>query len=470
MTDHLSALDATFLELEEADESAHMHIGAILTFEPLPRMGTPPLDGLAAAIDGQLDALPRARERLSATHTGTFSWPGWEEAPGFSVERHLRRVALPSPGGDEELLAWAGDFFSHRLDRRRPLWELVLIEGLPEDRWALGLKVHHCLVDGVGSLVTATDLLDRASAAGPPIAASSSGESGGLGSAIVHGVRTGLTAALHPRRAVERSVALAEMLVRNELMAAPRTSINVPLGTRRRFDAVRVPLARLKAVKERLGGTVNDAILALSTGGLRRLLLARGEEPPAGGLRAMVPVNVRGAAEQVTMGNHISSLFVPLPVGEPDAHRRHAEIVRATGARKRGSQAAGGELLLELAALAPPVLHAVIARSLFGTRLFNVTVTNVPGPAEPIDVLGARLREAMPLVPLAAEHAVGIAVVSYAGGVVFGLNADEDAVPDLDVLRAGIEASLDELEAPPEPRGRRRAGGSARDAREETAA
>jgi WS/DGAT/MGAT family acyltransferase len=221
----------------------------------------------------------------------------------------------------------------------------------------------------------------------------------------------------------------------------------VPIGAHRRVRFVGADLEQIKGIKRELGGTVNDVILAAVAGGLRALLLERDEPPPAAGLRAMVPVNMRTAAQQFGLGNRVSSLFVHLPVAEPDAGRRYLVTVAEAEKRKRGDQARGGAGLVALSGLAPPILHAVFARSAFASRLFNLTVTNVPGPRVPLYAFGARMQEVLPLVPLAAGHAVGVAVVSYDGRVFFGLNGDERTMRDLDVLAHGIETAIGELRA-----------------------
>jgi diacylglycerol O-acyltransferase len=257
--------------------------------------------------------------------------------------------------------------------------------------------------------------------------------------------RAAADVARHPRQALERSAALADVLLRDEVVPAPKTSINIPIGTRRRFDVVRADLDELKAVKRELGGSVNDVVLAATAGGLRRLLLSRDEKLPSRGLRAMVPVNVRAASEQLELGNKITSLFVHLPVAEPEPLRRYRLTMGEAEDLKHGSQAIGGATLISLAGAAPPMLHSFLARSLFASRLFNVTITNVPGPQQPLYAHGCRMEEILPLVPLAADHAVGVAVISYAGKVFFGLNGDDRAAADLHVLRGGIEDSLAEL-------------------------
>ena len=456
MSARLTPLDATFLELEEADESAHMHIGGALVFEPPPGGSAPGFQALLDHLESRFAALPRYRQRLSQPHTGGLDWPAWVDDDDFDLAHHVRRAALPAPGGDAELNDWLADFWSQRLDRHRPLWEMVMLEGLAGDRWALCTKTHHCMVDGVGSIDVGHVLLDVSPepADAPPVAPPLrvADDDHGFAWRVSHGVaglaRSGIGTALHPSRLfemVERSRGLAELLVRDELVAAPRSSVNTEIGTRRRYLPVTVDLDDLRAVKVELGGTINDVVLAVVTGGLRRLLLERGEDPPEPGLRAMVPMNVRAAAEHMALGNRISSLFVHLPVAEPTPEARYSSVTREAEQLKGGNQAAGGALLVDLAGHMPPAVHSSLARSLFASRLFNVTVTNVPGPQVPLYALGSRMTDIHGLVPLAAEHCVGVCVLSYAGRVSFGLIADRDSVPDLDRMALGMRAELEEL-------------------------
>jgi WS/DGAT/MGAT family acyltransferase len=219
----------------------------------------------------------------------------------------------------------------------------------------------------------------------------------------------------------------------------------VPIGSTRRFAVVNRPLEEFKAIRRALGGSINDVVLAACATGLRRLLLGRGEELHPRGLRAMVPVNIRQSSERLSLGNRVSSLFVELPVATENARERHRRIVAATERLKSSSAATGAEAMIDLAGLAPPVLHAALARSLYATRLFNVTITNVPGPQIPLYSFGARLREVHPVVPLAAAHSVGIAIFSYDGLVTFGVIADSESTPDIEVLTDGIEQGIDEL-------------------------
>jgi diacylglycerol O-acyltransferase len=461
MSDSLTALDATFLELEQQDEGALMAIGGVSVFDPLPGGGAPPIEELCANLAARLAQLPRYSQRLSSTRTGGLAWPRWIDDDRFRVRDHVAHVALPAPGGYDELREWAADFYSHRLDRTRPLWEMALIEGLSEGRWAVAHRTHHSLVDGVGSVDVAYLLLDtepnppeRQFAPPTPTAAGSlvwpfvprpPQPIADVAEAGARVARAGLHAAMHPREAWERSRSLGELLVRDELIGAPHTSLNVPIGSSRRFAVVNRPLADFKAIRRRLGGSINDVVLAACTTGLRRLLLARGEEPPRRGLRAMVPMNVRQTSERLMLGNRVSSLFVDLPVAIEGGHERYKRIASETERLKTSGAAGGTEAMLDLAALAPPLVHATLARSVYATRLFNVTITNVPGPQIPLYAHGALLREVHPVVPLAAAHSVGIAIFSYNGLVTFGVIADRDSTPDIDVLTNGIEAGIDEL-------------------------
>ncbi len=455
MSEHVSPLDATFLELEEADPSAHMHIGGVMIFDPPPGGGTPAIDAVRELLLERLSAMPRFHQRLSEPTTGGLTWPSWVDDDAFDIASHVRRAALPAPGGEAELTEWAAEFWSHRLERTRPLWEMVLLEGLEDGRWALASKTHHCIVDGVGSVDVTHLLLDatpeptaRPAPDGTPAADADGAGLAHLPAALLHGLRAGVEAVSHPAELAEiprRGRALADLLLRNEVRAAPHTSLNGPIGKQRRFAVADARLEDLKAIKRALGGTVNDVALAAATGGLRAVLEARDETPPEAGLRAMVPVNVRGAAEQLALGNRITSLFVHLPVDEENALVRYARVLQDAERLKAGDQAMAASTLVQLAGLAPPLLHTVAAQSLFATRLFNVTITNVPGSQTTLYAFGAPMRRVLGLVPLAAEHAIGVAILSYAGTVTFNVIADRDSVPEVDLVVAGIEQTLEEL-------------------------
>lgn len=456
MGEQLTILDTMFLELEQVDATAHMHIGAALIFAPLPEGGAPDFEELRDFMGARIGLLPRFAQKLSAPEAGPLTWLTWEPDPGFDITAHLRHATLPAPGGEAELFAWLGDFWSHRLDRHRPLWEIVLLDGLEGGRWAMATKTHHCLVDGIGSLDIGNVMLDETPDAPPlpeqPLEAAH-GENGGGGrswfspNVVLRAGRAGLSAAMHPRRSVEQLVAAAELIVREELIGAPQTSLNQPTSGTRHFDVVRFTLDDISALRDRHGGTINDAVLALCTGGLRHLLRSRGDDLPAV-LRAQVPVNIR-SDDARNLGNELTSLFVELPVGIDDPVARYRSVVEDAEARKVGTQKAGGNAIVKVADLAPPLAGELLARSMFGsTRMFNLTVTNVPGPREKRYAFGAELVEVLPLVPLFTGHNVGIAVVSYAGDMVFGLNADRVVAPDVGVLAEGIAQTYAELMEP----------------------
>ncbi len=475
--EELTSLDATFLELEQLDPAVHMHIGGVMTFEPRPgKRGAPSAEEVGHLLGERLTAMQRYRQRLSTATTGGLHWPTWEADPAFDLAAHVRRVRLPGRGGDDELREWAGDYYSNRLDRSRPLWELVVISGLEGGRWALASKTHHCMIDGVGSVDAALVMLDAEPHPAPRPATEEeplreaaddpeASRTGGIldrvpgssilklplrtASALLGAGRSGAAMATHPSQAREtarRSRAMVEMLIRSELIAAPQTSLNTPIGGKRRPETVEVPLQSVRDIKQRLGGTVNDVILAVIASGLRDLLLARGEEPPERGLRAMVPVNLRSAGDQLAIGNRITSLFVPIAVAEPDAWQRYRHQMQDAESLKSGDQGLGSSAVIDFAGHAPPILHGMIARSLYATRLFNLTITNVPGPQQPLYSFGTKMLSVWPVVPLAAEHTLGIAIFSYDGRLFITANGDFDSTHDIDVLMDGIGAAVAQLE------------------------
>ena len=451
--ERLSPLDTMFLDLEQADDGATMHFGAALVFDPLPGGGTPGIERLREHLAQRLGLLPRYRMQLAHPHQGRLSWERWEPTPRFDIAAHVWHATLPAPGGDAELHEWMGDFLSHRLDRRRPLWETVLLDGLAGGRWALATKTHHCLVDGMGSVDVGTVLLD-AEPAPPPrrrrrraAATERNGsDHGTLATMVARDVRAATGALRHPGDTLARAAAVADLFVHEELIAAPVCSLNGPLSATRSYRAVPFALDDLAAIKTALGGTINDVVLAISAGGLRRLLLARGETPPAAGLRAQIPVNIRTSENEHDLGNVLTSLFVELPVAEPDPLARYERIVARAEALKTSSQPRGGKALVDLAGLAPPIFGELLGRAMFGSqRVFNLTITNVRGSSTPLYAFGAPLRQVLPYVPLFSGHSLGIAVISYADQLTFGLGADRTCTPDLDVLAEGIEASFAEL-------------------------
>ena len=474
----LTALDSTFLELEQADEGAMMHIGGALMFEPDPSTGaTPSLDAVTALLEERLAMLPRFHCRLSEKRVHGLQRPAWVEDPSFDIRAHVRHATLPAPGDDAQLHEWLGDFWSHRLDRARPLWEMTLVDGLADGGWMLATKTHHALVDGVASVDVGHVLLDaqrhptptapasvprpgRAATPGPGNGTNGVERAGDqaapargnplpgwlsprvaarVAQAAIDTAQAAVDTARHPRRLIragEAAVAMSEVLWQDEVIPSRQSSLNVPIGTSRRFTSVPFALAEVKEIKGSLGGTVNDVVLAVSTGALRRLLDGRGEELEHP-LRAMVPVNLRGE-DHDHLGNQVTSLFVELPIGEVDVLGRYERTRAAATQLKSGTAALGGSTIVLVAGAAPPLLHESISKALFAARLFNITITNVPGPQIPLYGLGTRLQRILPLVPLFADHAVGMAIVSYDGELVFGINADRAATPDLHVLEAAL--------------------------------
>lgn len=456
----LSGLDATFLELEDAHDGALMHIGAVLVFDGA---ATPSIGGVRRRIDERLALLPRFRQRLSTAHVGGFSRPRWVDDERFDPDEHVHGVRLPAPAGQRELLEWAADFLSHRLDRTRPLWELAVVEGLTDDRWAIVWKVHHCIVDGVGAVKFFQLFLDLGSSDHPSPLPAGDGTrlrapaSLTQASAAAAGLaRTAAEVVAHPGEGVRRVRALSEFLLTDQLHSAAASSFNVHIGSTRRLDTVRFPLEEIREIRRQLGGTVNDVLLSAAAGGLRAVLIERAETPPSGGFRAMVPVNRRVPADGNGDGNRVSSMFVDLPVDEEDPLERYRRVCEETRRLKQHGQAAGVATLLAIGELVPPLAHNAFARTYDTARLFNLTITNVPGPAETLYAFGAPLLEIVPIVPLAAGHAIGIAITSYADAVTLGLFADRSSVPDLDILSAGIFGTLLELAAAASERARSR--------------
>jgi diacylglycerol O-acyltransferase len=458
VADTLTALDGSFLRLEELDEGALMSLGGVMVFDPPADGVVPSVEAVRERLGARLGELPRYTQRLSSARTGSLAWPRWVPEERFDIRHHVGHAELPAPGDDLQLRDWTAAFFSRPLDRTRPLWEMMLVEGLAGGRWALGWKTHHCLVDGGGSVNLIGLLLGSGPAVRTEPAPPGRASGGGwwrsrVPEAVVQTARAGARAAgaagraaAHPSEALARSRELAELIVRDELRRAPHTSLNVPIGQTRRYAVVRAPLEELRAIGRHLGGSTTDVVLAASTSGLQQLLLSRGERPPSRGLRALVPISVRRASDRPMVGNLLSFLFVDLPVGEPLAGARLRKIAEATRRRKVSGAARATSTMIELAGLVPPVVaNAALARTVFSTRMFNVAVTNVPGSPTPLYAFGSLVREIYPVLPLLADHAVGIAALSYNGQVTFGITADASSTPDIEVLARGVADGLEQL-------------------------
>jgi diacylglycerol O-acyltransferase / wax synthase len=452
--DRLTALDTGFLHLERA--GAHMHVAAIFVFDGEP----PSYDELVEAIEARMHLVPRYRQKLAHVPLGQGR-PVWVDDPHFNPRYHLRHSALPAPGSDEQLKNLAGRLFALPLDRTKPLWELNLVEGLDGGRFAIVSKTHHALVDGVSGVDITSVIFDTSPDPSPTggarewvpepepteaeLLADALLERATVPAEAARGLRA-LTRA--PRRAVGRA---GEWLVGIGAMAwaglnpAPATPFNVPIGPHRRYTWVDADLAQFKAIKDRLGGTLNDVVIAAVTLALGRFLRRRGEQTDGLVLRAMVPVSVRADAERGALGNRVAAMWAPLPVGNADAEAVLAEIAEAMRGLKESGQAVGAQALTSLADFAPPTIMSQAARLQSRQRFFNLVVTNVPGPQIPLYLLGRHLQAFYPVVPLAHHQALGIAIMSYDGRLGFGLLGDYDAIPDLEQLAADLEAAIADL-------------------------
>lgn len=474
--DRLTALDHSFLQLE--GQAAHMHVGGCAIFDG----PAPDYDELVETVEARLHLLPRYRQRLVPVPLGQGR-PVWADDPQFRLPFHVRHTALPRPGDDQQLRRLAARIFSQALDRDRPLWELWLIEGLSGGRFALLSKTHHALIDGVAGVDIASVIFDADPHAKPVASPPRRWTPRPLPSAAQLLADALIERAARPAAAVQGVGSLVrgrELLGRAGsalsglgalawfgLDPAPRSPLNVPIGPHRRFTWVDASLADFSAVKRTRDATINDVILAVVAGALGSYMRRHEFETDGLVLKALVPVSVRGAEDRGVLGNRIAAMWAPLPVGLADPVERLSVIAEAMAGVKRSGQAVGARALTELAGFASPTLAAQAARLQARQRLFNLVVTNVPGPQSPLYLLGRRMRAVYPLVPLAANTALGIAVLSYDGTLNFGLNADYDALPDLDSLAADLEQAIAEMvqAAVPGKRSGGRSGGRSRTAK-----
>ena len=450
----LTSIDASFLSNETG--SSHMHIGAVVIAEGPP----PDYVDLISHIRARLHLIPRYRQKLAFPPAETGR-PFWVDDPQFNLDYHVRHSALPDPGSEEQLRRMAARVFSQQLDRTKPLWELWLVQGLKRKRFALISKTHHAVVDGVGGVDIATVLFDlkpvpepdadeRRWSPGPEPSAV------GLAARGVEGLaKTPLRIARRLESAVRRpATSLGQAREAAEGLGdvawalanpAPDVPLNVEIGPHRRFVWIRGELEQLKRVKRALGGTVNDVILAAVAGSLRRWLYTRGIRTEGMELRALVPVSVRAEDEHGELGNEIVAVRGPLPVYVADAAHRLRVVREEMGHVKQSKQAIGAEVISRFSDFAPPTLLAQASRLNFSTRLFNLIVTNVPGPQIPIYVLGRELQDVFPIAFLPENHALAIAIMSYNGGINFGLLADYDELDDVGIVAEGIEAEIGDL-------------------------
>ncbi len=459
--DRLSAVDAGFLHQE--GDATHMHIGAVAIFEgPAPTHGE-----FLEHIRARLPLVPRYRQKLAAAPLG-LGRQRWIDDPTFNLEYHVRRSALPAPGDEERLRQMTARVFSQALDRTKPLWEMWLVEGLSGGRFALVSKTHHALVDGIAGVDLLTMLFDVTSVppTGPHRAGAAPGDewvawpeptAAELTAASLRGA-AGALASL-PLRAVsalarpgevaddlaEAIEGVSEVTRALLLKPAPKSPLNVPIGPHRRVAFVPARLDEMKAIKDILGGTVNDVVLAVVAGALRRLYEFRGEPTEDVTLRVQVPVSTRRRDERGAFGNRVTQMVAPLPIGIADPVERLRVVREAMDGLKESKQALGASTIAGMQDFAPPTILAQASRLNFNNRMFNLLVTNVPGPQGPLYALGRELQAVYPIAFLAGDRALAVAIMSYNGGMNFGLLGDYDALSDIDIVAAGIEDALAEL-------------------------
>jgi diacylglycerol O-acyltransferase len=456
LAEALSPSDRSSLAAERGP--VNMAVGAVLVFESGRGLD---YDAVVERLRTRLHLIPRYRQRLASPVPGVAQ-PEWVDDEHFDLAWHVRHVALPPPGGDAELAAFVGSEFSRKLDRDRPLWELNVVEGLARRRVALIPRMHHALVDGIGAIDVGTVLLDPSAEPidipppeGPwePRSYDRRRHLARLAATpFVRAQKMVLDTATRaldtsPRRAAEdlrRASELMTELARNRPQA-PMTPLNEPISPNRRYAMARGSLDELKSAGKGAGGTVNDALLAVVAGMLRRYFDAAGlalAAPPV----ALVPVSVRREDERGELGNRISTVFVDLPIDEPDPLTQVRQISETMRALKDSSAVQAGALLVGATGWAPPLVSSVLVRAMGGVRAFNLVVSNVPGPQQPFYLGGSRMLEVFPIVPLnPVNQRLSVGIVSYDGGVYFGLLGDRDLEPPVEVAAAALQAALAEL-------------------------
>jgi diacylglycerol O-acyltransferase / wax synthase len=453
----LSSLDAGFLQLE--NDRQQMHVGSLLVFEG----PAPTYDELAAHVQSCLDGLPRHRQRVQRMPLD-LARPVWVDDPHFLLDYHLRHTAIPAPGGDEQLRNLFGRVLSNRLDLDRPLWEIWFVEGLTGDRWALITKTHHAMIDGLAGNELMEVLLDSTpdatrrpsrpwQPADPPsrLGLTASGVAGiarlpvDTARALGAAARFGLASPGDLARAgAVRAVGLASV---GRRAVAPTSVLNGPLGPHRRWGWARAELADVKRVKAAAGCSVNDVVLAAVAGGFREYLLSRGEDVETTTIRSLVPVSVRTQEHAGQLGNHVTAMFADLPVAVAGPRERLAVVAHQMTGLKGSGQSIGVESMLAAADFVPATLMTLGAKvyAFAGQRVVNTVTTNIPGPQHPLYLLGHRMLELFPYIPVAQTVRISVGILSYDGHLTIGVTGDYDAVPDIDVLCTAIERSLDEL-------------------------
>ncbi len=465
--ERLSNLDSSFLALES--RTTHMHVGAVALFNPGPATEGEGVDIalIRGIIASRLHLIPRYRQRLLEVPIERH--PVWVDDEHFHLDYHVRHVALPHPGSDEQLKALTGRLMSQQLDRTKPLWELNIIEGLENGGFAVVTKIHHCMIDGVSGIDLMAVILDfsdsvkvdeavpwtpREAPNGTELAVREISRSiSSVVSSIgdISSLRTGIgDAASEWAKKIRASVA---SLNSGWLTPVAHTALNGPIGPGRSFEWLELPLEGVKAIKNTHRATVNDVMLAVVAGGVRNYLLGEGgmteDELATAEFRVMAPVSVRTRDERGTLGNKVAMWLISLPIGEPDPAKRLAMVAAVTKELKKTDHALGASTLVAVSTGAPAALVSLGARLASRARPFNMTVTNVPGPQFPLYLAGSPMTGTFPLVPLWESHGVGIAMFSLLGKVDIGLNVDRDLIEDPSLIADALQASFEELSTAP---------------------
>ncbi|GAC1334931.1 MAG: wax ester/triacylglycerol synthase family O-acyltransferase [Candidatus Dormibacteria bacterium] len=450
--DRMNPLDASFLAIEDGNNP--MHIGSVATFEgPAPTYGD-----VVRMVASKLPLVPRYRQKVRMVPF-QLGRPVWVDDPNFQILYHIRHTAVPKPGSADQLRNVAGRVFAQNLDRAKPLWEMWIVEGLSDDRWALISKVHHSMVDGVSGADLLQVILDTSPAVTEPVLEEWSPPREPstievLADATVDRILAPLDA-LRGLPAFARSPLPGGMTLGDvgrslqaygSVVMGKSVDLNGPIGPHRRWSWAKGSLADIKTIRTALPGTVNDVVLAVITSGFRDLLQSRGAELEGRVVRTLVPVSVRSAAEQGVHNNRVSGTFPGLPVGIEDPVERLEEIRRQMDGLKESKMAVAGDSLVKMGGFAPPMLLALGTRlaSRMPQRTVNTITTNVPGPQIPLYIQGRQMIEAYPYVPIQGNVRIAIAIFSYLGGMNFGVTGDYDSTADIDVLTRGIEAGMQE--------------------------
>ncbi|MCD6021436.1 MAG: acyltransferase [Actinomycetia bacterium] len=451
--ERLSGLDASFLYLEKP--GVHMHVAGLSTFGSRVDGSLLTYDDVERVVEARLRLAPRLRRKLRLV-PGNLSRPVWVDDERFDLDFHLRRASVPAPGGRFELERAVGRVLSRQLDRTKPLWELYVFEDLSEDRTAILLKIHHAMADGIGNMMIASALFDLTADAptGEPERAWSAEPAppmqdlilDAVEETVLHPIQSLAHVARQPRIVAETVSATADALRTVAGMGtAPRGPFDGRVGPNRRFATAERPFAVFRGIKESLGGTVNDVVLAVVAGGVHALLESRGEATQGRSLRAMVPVSVRAPGDGGDIGNRVAPTFVDVPVGRMAARTRLRRVRAAAARIKDSGMAVGADTIIGLGAYAPPALHATAARLIAQARWCNLVVSNIPAPQVPLYFAGAPLEASYPAMNLKEDCGLSVACTSGAGTMAFGFTADWDRIPDIEVLARGVESEVDRL-------------------------